>query len=298
MPLTLANMRTHARPLFLDTDTANQFLTNAELLVLFNRNLHWFLDVYSPRWTHEDSDTLGTVFLAGDKRHFLAPQTVVEVKQVFRIANAVLVTVTASGSSGSVTLTTAGSFSAVVVGMGVSHANIPARAYVKSIESSTSLTLSDKLTGAIAAETVGFRETTGKPLTNDDYARVVQLQDSESTPAAPLIYGLRRPAGATVDGVGVTELAVWPVPDATYSLPALVRYAATELAADADKPDVSDAESYYIAEMAAAMANRIKGDFERAEMLVRGLPEPMRAAFMVELRSVQPRTSQAVAGIA
>lgn len=68
---------------------------------------------------------------------------------------------TCTAGSGSATMTTSGSFTNVAVGMRVRHANVTAGTYVKSIESTTSLTLSAITIGAIAAATVGFNVDTG-----------------------------------------------------------------------------------------------------------------------------------------
>jgi len=299
MPLTHTNMLLYTRELYLDTDTdtTRQALSDTELTRLLNRNLHWLLGKFSPRWVHEDAATLGTTFAAGEKKRFLTPQTIAEVKHVFRTTTGP-VAVACSASSGSVTLTTAGSFGALVVGMNVSHTNIPARTFIKSIESTISMTLSDKTTGVISAASVTFDAVAGKPLTLDDYGRVTDLQDADAVQAPPLIYGLRRSGAATVDGVGNIEIALWPIPGETYYVTALVRYEATELSAGADKPDILAGDDYTLCEMAAAMAARLSGRPELADALVQGLPDPMRAQFIVALRSIQPRTSQAEAGVA
>lgn len=75
---------------------------------------------------------------------------------------------TCSASNGSATLTTAGTYTNVAVGMKIRGTNIAAGAYVKSVESTTSLTMSAVTTGAIVGGTISFAVDTGDDATVND----------------------------------------------------------------------------------------------------------------------------------
>lgn len=303
--MTVAQLWVYVQIRSLDTATSGNALALAtDGYPLLNRAYRIVAAKSSRRNTREDATTLGTIvdINYAQNRMFFTPQNLTDVVEVFASTVAPF-NVASSISSGATNLTTVSDFLAagVVVGMRVSHASLPSRTFVKAIVSATSLTLSDKATGAIAAANVSFRNTAGLPLQQEDYGQVERLVQREGDVGTPSIYGIRRAQAATLDGVGNIELLTYPIASGDYAFPgtlayfpAMVRYALTDLAATTDVTDVEDGEDYLIGDIAAYFSCVIQGRQIQAGAILAELPDYYREA-AIQAAKTLPRPEVSVA---
>jgi hypothetical protein len=193
-----------------------------------------------------------------------------DIKEVLHLyasttAPSVLTTTTSLGLDA---LTSAALFGPIKRGMHITGADIPANTVVKSIESTSSLTMSQVATG----NTTGLRtfsdtgEVSGtKELDRRELSEVQWWKKSSlaGTYAQPKIYSVTRleagtPAAATVSDVGKLRLDYWPEVTGFYFPIAYIPQFTPMDGGSSDVPSVNDLESYDIAWMAAAdLAPRI-----------------------------------------
>ena len=83
MPITVTNGLLLARQNYLDTDTTNASLSDAELLRWANEVYSLVRDKQSPRYIHEHSTTLGTAMTAGDFTVTTTLKTVAEIRALY-----------------------------------------------------------------------------------------------------------------------------------------------------------------------------------------------------------------------
>jgi hypothetical protein len=293
--MTVASIWAYVQYRSLDSAAAGNALALAtEGYPLLNKAYRLVFGKSSRRSTLEDATTLGTSIdlslFPTQSRLFLTPQTLTDILEVYYFgttASSENASVSCSVVGTSQTLTTASDFLAALVEPGsrvVRAANIPARTYVKSIESGISLTMSD-LSTTFTAQTVSFRPTRafanepGVPLQQEDHGQLMRLIARKPRFGRPAVYGIRRAQAATLTGVGNIEIAMYPVPDGVEGgyqrvfFPMLVRYALTDLSATTDVLDVEDGEDYLVGDIAAYFSCVMQGRGEIADRIMNELPD-------------------------
>lgn len=186
-----------------------------------------------------------------------------DVKDVLHLyasstAPSALTTVTASNT----TLTSAALFGSIKPGMHITGTGIPANTHVISVESTSSLTMSQAATDATSNSRTfsDTGEVSGtKELDPSDLAHVQWLKKSNitGTYAQPKVYSVTRldptaPATAGVSDVGKLRLDYWPEATGFY-FPMIYQPQFTPMdGGTSDVPAVNDLEVYDIAWMAAA----------------------------------------------
>lgn len=177
-----------------------------------------------------------------------------DVIDVFSTATApsALTTVTASTT----TLTSSAAFGPIIPGMHITGTGIPANTQVRSVESTSSLTMTKAATdGTSGART--FSPTTGTALYRRDLQYIEGLRASQGlgTYARPTVYALTRLATTVPAGVGIMKLDYFPSATGFYLPIKYVPQFTVLDAATVTTPDVTDLFSqdiYLLAAMSLA----------------------------------------------
>lgn len=128
----------------------------------------------------------------------------------------------------------------------------------------------------------------GAPLAIRPVHEVLRRQDSESTTGTPTIVGFARHAASTTASIGKWDAYLHPIPSATTYVGLLVRAWPTALSASGDTPDLTELEAYTVAKLAAAEVAYIFGEPERAEWILRSVPDETLAHYGIHRAGYKP----------
>lgn len=174
-----------------------------------------------------------------------------DIIDVFATATApsALTTVT----TGSTTLTSAALFGSIVPGMHITGTGIPNNTQVRSVESTSSLTMTRAATDSTSNSRT-FSPTTGTPLVKRDLQYIQGLKSAQGlgTYARPAAYSLTRMASVVPGSVGIIRIDYHPVVAGFYLPIHYVPQFTVLDAATVTTPDVTDLESQDIYLLAAA----------------------------------------------
>ena len=139
-----------------------------------------------------------------------------------------------------------------------------------------------------------YRETSssviaiGPELERMEAYEILELQQSDTTQAAPTRYSVERVANYNAEPLWL--MRVHPIPDSTYYVSARVKVHPTALANSTDAPDVNDEESWMLCRVAAARIARLIGRSDAyVDDLWRGVSERMQAVLRVQSETLKPR---------
>jgi len=128
----------------------------------------------------------------------------------------------------------------------------------------------------------------GAPLSIRPVHEVLRLQSSSATPGTPTIVGFTRHATSVAASIGKWDAYLHPIPDATCYVGLLVRAWPVLLSGSGDTPDLTELEAYTVAKLAAAEVAYILGEPERAEWILRSVPDETLAHYGVARAGYKP----------
>lgn len=135
----------------------------------------------------------------------------------------------------------------------------------------------------------------GTPLEVCKVSDVLRLQSSDSTPGTPRRIAFVRRATSVAANVGKYDAYVHPIPDATTYVGLLVRSWPDLLTDPNAIADLTALEQYTISKLAAAEVAYIFGEPERAEWILRSLPDETLAHYGIPRVGYKPAPEPAMA---